>query len=170
MTDAQQIKPGLLFTRTVSARAYTYRVLQHTQHIGSFWDATCIDIDGGSVLRGTIAFDEREIQDALSKGGAPVTYTSPGPSIDRLLAQQEASTLAFHKLIHRFADDFARLDFPLGSPCPGYDADDIPALMLADWLVRRDPKGLETRAVSIVAADRELEYQTRNDARLLAGE
>jgi hypothetical protein len=66
---------------------------------------------------------------------------------DRLLVRQAVSTEALGKLVERFRADFARLDFPLGSPVPGYALEDIDE-HARDWVTLvRTPADLESAAM-----------------------
>ena len=64
---------------------------------------------------------------------------------NRLLGDQEASTVRFHALVRRMIAAIAALDFPLGSPSKHFDMVDILGTM-QDWLEPRDPQALEDAA------------------------
>jgi hypothetical protein len=63
----------------------------------------------------------------------------------RLLVEQAAATERFHVIIRHAIAGISDLRFPLGSPAPGYDLDDITGAMF-DWLAPRDAQQLEDQA------------------------
>ena len=64
---------------------------------------------------------------------------------DRILAEQDAATQAFHAAVIKCAAAIAPLYWPLGSPCTGFDIIEIEGA-LEDWLKPRDPRQLEDAA------------------------
>jgi hypothetical protein len=90
------------------------------------------------------------------------------PTMATLLADQSDATEKFVALVTKFKSDLAAIDFPLDSPCLGYDIADIKG-HVDDWLVMHDPETIRWMAADIVAEDRFLEGASRADARRALG-